>query len=105
MSSFHIGCWNIQGLYSSTFGMKTGNPEFLKSIEDTDIMILTETWYQKDAFIHCPSVYHEVMVPSVKTTDIHKGRTSRRVLVWFKELYSHITPIKQWKSHTWLKLD
>ncbi len=31
MRSFHISCWNIQGLHSSTFGPKSTDPVFLKN--------------------------------------------------------------------------
>nr|WPH61295.1 reverse transcriptase [Somniosus microcephalus] len=106
MRSFHISCWNIQGLRSSTFGMKSTDPEFLKAIKDIDIIVLTETWCQKDVPTHCPPMYHEIIVPSVKNTKTRKGRTSGGILVWYKgELDKHISPVKQGKSHVWLKLD
>ena len=49
MRSFHISCWNIQGLHSSAFELKSRNPEFMKSINDIDIIVLTES----DLLTHC----------------------------------------------------
>ena len=106
MRSFHISCWNIQGLHSSTFELKSGNPEFMNSIKDVDIIVLTETWCQNNLLTHCPPGYNEVMVPSLKRTNIRKGRTSGGILVWYKEsLCHHISPVKQGKSYIWLRLD
>ena len=68
MRSFHKSCWNIQGLHSSTFELKSGNPEFINSIKDVDIIVLTETWCQNNLLTHCPPGYNEVMVPSLKLT-------------------------------------
>ena len=106
MRSFHLSCWNIQGLHSSIFGQKSGNPEFMESMKGVDVIVLTETWCQTDQLTHCPLGYTEVMVPSVKGKNIRRGRTSGGILVWYKEnLSSQITPEKQGKSHIWLKLD
>ena len=103
MRSFHKSCWNIQGLLSSTFELKSGNPEFINSIKDVDIIVLTETWYQNNLLTHCPPGYNEVMVPSLKLPNIRKGRTSGGILVWYKEgLCHHISPVKQGKSYIWL---
>ena len=77
----------------------------MKSIKDVDIIILTETWCQNDLLTHCPSGYNEVMVPSVKLKNIRKGRTSGVILVWYKgDLCHQISPVKQGKSHIWLRL-
>ena len=84
MCSFQINCWNIQGLHSSTFELKSRNPEFIKSIKDVDIIVLTETWRQNDLLTHCLPAYNEVTVPSVKLKNICKGRTSGGILVWCK---------------------
>ncbi|KAI2644552.1 Structural polyprotein [Labeo rohita] len=81
MRSFRISCWNIQGLHSSTFGSKSTDPIFLKNNKDANIIILTETWYRKDALTYCPSCYYEVIVPSVKLNTAHRGRDSGGILV------------------------
>lgn len=53
---------------------------------------------------HCPTEYNKVMVPSIKLKTIRKGRTSGGILVWYKgDLL--ISPVKQGKSHIWLRLD
>ncbi len=46
MRSFHIICWNIQGLHSSTFGTKNTDPVFLKNVKDADIIILTRPGFE-----------------------------------------------------------
>ena len=106
MRSFHLSCWNIQGLHSSVFGLKSVNPEFMNSIKGIDLIVLTETWSQTDQLTHCPPGYCEVLVPSIKSKNIRRGRMSGGILVWYKEeFHSQITPEKQGKSHIWLKLD
>ncbi len=94
MRSFHISCWNIQGLHSSTFGSKSTDQVFLKYNEDADIIILTETWCRNDALTYCPSGYYEVIVPSVKLNTVHRGRDLGGILVWYREaLAKHISVI------------
>ncbi len=94
MRSFHISCWNIQGLHSSTFWSKSTDPVFLKNLKDADIIILTETWCRNDALTYCPSGYYEVIVPSVKLNTVHRGRDSGGILVWYREaLAKHISVI------------
>ncbi len=106
MRSFHISCWNIQGLHSSTFGPKSTDPVFLKNNNDADIIILTETWCRNDALTYCPSGYYEVIVPSVKLSTVHRGRDSGGILVWYREaLAKHISIITFGKFHCWLKLN
>ncbi len=62
MRSFHISCYNIQGLHFSALELKSGNPEFIKSIKDTDVIVLTKTWCQNDLLTHCPPGYNEVIL-------------------------------------------
>lgn len=105
MRSFHISCWNIQGLYSSAFGLKSRDPDFIKYTEGVDVLILTETWCREDMSTHCPSGYCEVIVPSIKLSSVQRGRDSGGLLVWYREqLANHITAVKLGKSHCWLKL-
>lgn len=85
MSSLHISCWNIQGLYSSSFGFKSTQPEFTKNIKNVDILILTETWCRAETQTHCPKGYNEILVPSLKHNGICHGRDSGGILVWYKE--------------------
>lgn len=42
MRSLSISIWNIQGLYSSTLGLNSTDPEFLINIKH--IIVLQETW-------------------------------------------------------------
>ena len=76
MHSFQVSCWNIQVLYSSTSELKSGNPEFINSIKDDDIMVLTETWCQNNLLTYCPPGYNEVKVPSIRLTNTSKGSTT-----------------------------
>ncbi|KAL7850076.1 hypothetical protein SRHO_G00194250 [Serrasalmus rhombeus] len=99
-------CWNIQGLYSSIFGLKNGDPVFLKNIEGVDVLILTETWCREDTPTHCPSGYCEVIVPSLKLSTVQRGRDSGGILVWYRgDLASHFSAEKFGKSHCWLKMN
>ena len=63
--SFSISSWNIQGLYSTAFGDKTIDPEFVKSVNNLDIIILHETWNHSYLLSDCPNNYIEFSVPSV----------------------------------------
>lgn len=85
MRSFHVSCWNIQGLHSSTFGSKSTDPEFQKNIKDADIIIPTETWCRNYALTYCPSGYYEITLPSVKLSTVHRGRDSGGILVLYRE--------------------
>ena len=106
MRSFCISCWNIQGLHSSVFGLKSTDPEFLKNTVGVDILILTETWCREDTPTHCPSGYCEVIVPSLKLSTVHRGRDSGGLLVWYRrDLADHISAVKLGKSHCWIKLN
>lgn len=105
MSTLHISCWNIQGLYSSTFGIKSIQPEFLENIENVDILILTETWCRTDMQTHCPKGYHEIVIPSLKNKNVNHGRDSGGILVWYREkLANHISITQTGKSHCWVEL-
>lgn len=54
MKSFSISLWNIQGLNSSVFGVKSWNPAFIKEIRDIDILILRETRSKRDEVTGSP---------------------------------------------------
>lgn len=100
MSSFCISCWNIQGLWSSVFGLKSTDPELLKNISNADILIFVETWCREDTVTHCPSGYGEIIVPSIKLKTVQHGRDSGGILVWYKEeLAKYITVTKKEQSH------
>ena len=106
MSSFNISCWNIQGLWSSVFGLKSTDPEFLKNISDAHILVFVETWCREDTVTHCPSGYGEIIVPSIKLKTVRRGRDSGGILVWYKaELKQFITVTKKDQSHIWIKLN
>ena len=106
MSSFNISCWNIQGLWSSVFGLKSTDPEFLKNISDAHILFFVETWCREDTVTHCPSGYGEIIVPSIKLKTVRRGRDSGGILVWYKaELKQFITVTKKDQSYIWIKLN
>lgn len=105
MTSFCISLWNIQGLNSSLFGLKSRNPEFLKEIRQIDLLILQETWCRGDEPTGCPPGYKELVVPSTKSKGVTQGRNSGGMLIWFKsELIHSIKPIKQAENKLWLKI-
>jgi exonuclease III len=88
--------WNIQGLNSSTFG--------LKSLA-LDVIILQDTWCKADTVTHCPTGYREVIVSSQKHSSVNRGRDSGGLIIWYKsELQNLIDPLKIGKYHIWLKL-
>ncbi len=82
----NISFWNIQGLCSKTFGLKSTNTDFLNSITNVDILILTETWCRSDVSTQCPASYSErksvIIVPSWKLNSIHRGRDSGGLVIW-----------------------
>jgi hypothetical protein len=106
MHSFCISYWNNQGLYSSTFGLKSTNPEFFKCTENSDIVILTETLCRENVAAMCPTNYSEIIVPSVKLRTARRGRDSGGILVWCKSELAeqHRSVVKTEKYHIWLKL-
>ena len=66
MKSFNVACWNLQGLKFSAFGLQSRNPDFLKVIDDIDIVVLQETWSRGDVSTGCPLGYREIILPSTK---------------------------------------
>ena len=72
MASFSISVWNIQGLNSYLFGLKSRNLDFLDKVTGVDIVILQETWCKGDVPTGCPPNYREIIVPSTKLS--HPGQ-------------------------------
>jgi exonuclease III len=75
--AFTILSWNIEGLRSSAFGLKSRNPDFIKEIRNTDIVILQGTWYKGDRTTGCPLGYRELLVPSTKLPGVKQGKRLR----------------------------
>ena len=97
--------WNIQGLNSAAFGLKSSNTEFQKSIKEMDIIILQETWSRADTITRCPPNYREIILPSQKLNTVRQGRDSGGQIIWYKsKLHNHINTVKQCKYYTWLKI-
>ena len=88
MKSFTVSCWNIQGLRSSAFGLKSKNPDFTREIADSDVVILQETWSRGDEPTGCPYGYREIIVPSTKLKGVTQGRDSGGMLIWYKITHS-----------------
>ncbi len=84
MKSLSFSTWNIQGLNSSVFGLKSRHSDFMKDLEDIDVVILQETWCRGDVFTGCPSGYREIILPSVKLTSVTQGRDSGGMIIWIK---------------------
>ena len=104
--SFTISTWNIQGLRSNTFGTKSKNPDFIREIANTDIIILQETWHRGDSPTGCPASYRELVVPSTKLTGVKQGRDSGGMLIWFKTELTHaIKQIKIGPFYIWLEIN
>lgn len=105
IASFSLSSWNIQGLYSSTFGLKTSHPEFIDSINNIDLIILHETWRHDNTPSNCPSNYNELSLPSLKYPHIKNGRHSGGIIIWYRqEHHNYILPVKEGKTHIWLKI-
>ncbi|XP_051235072.1 uncharacterized protein LOC127351510 [Dicentrarchus labrax] len=105
MKSFTITCWNIQGLRSSAFGLKSRNSDFNRELKDSDI-VLQETWCREDVSTGCPHGYTEIIIPSTKHPTITQGRDSGGMIIWCKsELSQSITVIKKEESYIWLKIN
>ena len=94
--------WNIHGLNSSTFGLKSLALEL--NLKDVDIIILQGTWCKADVVTHCPTGYREVIVPSQKHSSVNRGRDSGGLIIWYKSEKNRIDPLKIHKYHIWLKL-
>ncbi len=105
MKSFKISCWNIQGLHSSTFGNKSADQDLLSSVTDMDICIFHETWCRINEALHCPIGYKEVIVPSLKKSQIKYGRDSGGILIWHKDNLKHLIKIvKIENASIWLEV-
>lgn len=105
MSSFKITSYNIQGMFSSAFGEKSSNPDFINAVHSSDIIILLETWSGLDGKTSPPSHYRELRIPSIKQPEVRNGRDSGGIIVWFKDhLQQYIQPMKKGKTHIWIKI-
>ncbi len=103
MKSLNISLWNIQGLKSSVFGLKSKNPDFMREIHDLDVIILQETWCRGDESTGCPSGYRETILSSVKLKSTTQGRDSGGMIIWTKSDLS-IELVKREQYHLWLKI-
>lgn len=103
MKSLSFSTWNIQGLNSSVFGLKSRHSDFMKELQDLDVIILQETWCRGDAFTSCPSGYREIILPSVKLSSVTQGRDSGGMIIWIKSELP-IELIKKEQHHLWLKI-
>ena len=82
--SFVISQWNVQGLNSPAFGLKSNNSEFTDELKKSDIIILMERWDRGDLPTGCPPRYGELTVNLRKLPGVTQGRNSRRIHIWFK---------------------
>ncbi len=78
MSSFKITCFNIQGMFSSAFGEKITNSDFVNIVYSSDIIILLETWSRLDSKSYTPPNYRELRIPSIKQPNVKNGKRFRR---------------------------
>ena len=98
--------WNIQDLRSSVFGLKSRNPDFIKEIGSTDIVILQETWYKGDRPSVCPLGNRELQVPSTKLPGVKQGRDSVGMLTCYRADLTHsIKLVKTGTFYIWLKMN
>lgn len=103
--SLVISCWNIQGLRSSAFGLKSRTTDFIRELKDSDIIILQETWNRGDMPTGCPLGYREVIFPSTKLKSVNQGRDSGGMLIWYKTNLTHsIELIKKGDFSIWFKI-
>jgi len=87
------------------FGLKSRDPEFIKSVKNDDIIILQETWCRGDDPTGCPPGYKELVVPSIKMKGVTQGRSSGGMLIWFKsQLVQSIEIVKKGENNMWLKI-
>ena len=94
--------WSIQGLKSSTFGLKILAPTLKANLTDMDIIILQETRCKADTITHCPCNYREIIVPSQKHSNNNRGGESGGLIIWYKsDLHIQIDPIKNWANITY----
>lgn len=106
MKSLTITCWNIQGLRTSAFGLKSRNSDFIRELKDSDIIVLQETWCREDVSTGRPQKYNEIIIPSTKNPTITQGRDSGGMIIWYKsELIHSLEIIKKAESYIWLKIN
>ena len=103
VASFSTSSWNIQGLCSSVFGLKSANPESLNNIRNVNIIKLNETWNKNKKQSNCLNDYIELIIPSVKQSHIQYGRDSGGLLIWYKGKYKdYISLVKKGTNYIWI---
>ncbi len=103
MKSLRISLWNIQGLKSSVFGLKSKNPDFMREIHDLDVIILQEIWCRGEESTGCPSGYREIILSSVNLKSTTQGRDSGGIIIWTTSELA-IELVKSGQYHMWLKI-
>ncbi len=73
--SLVISCWNVQGQRSSSFGLKSRTPDFIRELGDADVIVLQETWSRGDSSTGCPINYREIVFPSTKLEGVRRTET------------------------------
>ena len=99
-----ISSWNLNGYKSRHFGSKLVHEDFLKEIEDSDIVCLTETHIYKDilAELHVPG-YNRVLYKN----EIKTGRKGHGgIAIFAKEhLLNKVTPVQTDREFSvWVKI-
>lgn len=86
---------------SSTFGLKSRNPDFNSEIKNSDINILQETWSRGGG----PAGYRELISPSIKLPGVTQGRDSGGMLIWYRPNLAHAIKVaKTGQFYTWLEM-
>ncbi len=97
-----ISMWNIQGLNSSAFGLKSLNTEFQKEHQGDGHY--NSTGDMEQGRRNHPPNYREIILPSQKLSTFRQGRDSGGQIIWYKsKFHNHINTVKQGKYYTWLK--
>ncbi len=85
MKSLNISLWNIQGLKSSVFGLKSKNPDFMREIHDLDVIILQENLVLEGMSpLAVPQDTEKIILSSVKLKSTTQGRDSGGMIIWTK---------------------
>lgn len=70
-----------------------------------DITILYETRCYADVSTHCPSGYRELIIPSLKNSNIKRGRDLGGMIVHHRgDLKNSISPVKRGETHICLQI-
>ena len=100
-SKLSFFAWNINGLFSKSFGNNLENNGFLTITNGFDFVILTETWKYTDVEV---TGYRSVSQDAIKSKT--RGRNSGGIILLYKNvLHDWISIVKSSTNFLWFKIN